>query len=159
MVGCDTDAVATDDHSPSSDDVTDAYVAMGEAEARGDWVAAIAAASRIAECFSHDHDRHSAHLRHMDLLAKAGLIDELTELAKTDVHARRSLDEHFSETGRDAELRHRAEQGDEYALYKLVRLLRERGDQAGARRAVDDIAPTNAYARQLADGDSLPLLS
>lgn len=143
--------MVTEDHSPNSDDVTDAYVAMGEAEARGDWIAAIAAARRIAECYSHDHYRHSAHLRHMHLLTKAGLLDELTELAKTDVHARRSLDKHFYETGRDAELRDRAEHGDEYALYLLVRLLRSRGDQAGARRAVDDIAPTNAYARRLAD--------
>jgi hypothetical protein len=87
----------------------------------------------------------------MDLLAMAGRLEELAARGTTDVHARRRLDRFLYEQGRDGDLRHRARHGDRYALYMLVRLLRERGDQAAARQAVVDIDATDAYASKLAE--------
>ncbi len=111
------------------------------AETRGDWAAAIAMVSEFAECYSPDHYRHDAHLWHMDLLAKAGLLHELAELAKSDVHARRRLDRSLYEQGRDDELHQRARWGDKTALYLLVRLLRTRGEHTAAQQVVADIDP------------------
>ena len=70
------------------------------AEGRGDWAVAIAMVSGFSECYSRDHYRHNAHLWHMELLVQAGLLNELAELAKTDVHARRRLDRFSYEDGR-----------------------------------------------------------
>ena len=70
------------------------------AEARGDWATVIAMVGGYAECNSVDHDRHNAHLWHMELLVKAGLLRELAELAQADVHARRRLDRFPCEEGR-----------------------------------------------------------
>ncbi|WP_433393056.1 hypothetical protein [Micromonospora sp. KLBMP9576] len=120
------------------------------AEARGDWAMAIAMVARFSECYSHDHYRHNAHLWHMELLVKAGLLHELAERAKTDVHARRRLDRLLYEEGRDGELRQRARRGDKTALYFLVRLLRARGEQTAAQQAVVDIDPADTYAIELA---------
>jgi hypothetical protein len=127
------------------------------AEARGDWATAIAMVSGFSECYSRDHDRHNAHLWHMELLVKAGRLHELAEHAKADVHARRRLDRFLYEEGRDSELRQRALRGDRTALYFLVRLLRARGEQLAAQQAVADIDTTDTYAielahRPLADG-------
>ncbi|WP_158702496.1 hypothetical protein [Kitasatospora sp. MMS16-BH015] len=61
------------------------------AEASGDWDLAITLVSPYAECFSADHHRHHNHLWHLDLLVLAQRFDELTELARTDPHARRRL--------------------------------------------------------------------
>lgn len=69
------------------------------AEARGDWATAIAMVGAYAECYSKDHHRHNAHLWHVDLLAKAGCLQELTEYAVIDVHARRRLQRLRSEQG------------------------------------------------------------
>ncbi|MEU5943714.1 hypothetical protein ABZ807_32210 [Micromonospora sp. NPDC047548] len=125
------------------------------AEGRGDWATAIAMVSGFSECYSRDHYRHDAHLWHMELLVKAGLLHELAELAKTDVHARRRLDRFLYEEGRDSELRRRAERGDKTALYLLVRLLRARGDARGeqtvAQQAVADIDAADTYAIELAN--------
>jgi hypothetical protein len=52
------------------------------AEGRGDWAVAIAMVSGFSECYSRDHYRHNAHLWHMELLVKAGLLHELAELAQ-----------------------------------------------------------------------------
>ncbi|MFF5225176.1 hypothetical protein [Dactylosporangium sp. NPDC000521] len=109
------------------------------AEARGDWATAIALVSEYAECYSHDHHRHNAHLWHMELLVKARLFNELADRAEADVHARRRLDRFLFEDSRDGELRQRAERGDKTALYFLVRLLRARGEHTAAARAVADI--------------------
>ncbi|BCJ69407.1 hypothetical protein [Polymorphospora rubra] len=121
------------------------------AEERGDWATAIAVVSGFAECYSRDHYRHHAHLWHMELLVKAGLLHELAELAETDVHARRRLDRFLYEEDRDGELRRRAEHGDKTALYLLVRLLRARGEQRVAQQAVADIGATDTYAIELAN--------
>jgi hypothetical protein len=59
------------------------------AERLQDWDMAIALVSAHAECCSSDPDMHDNHLWHMDLLARAERIPELTERALTDVHARR----------------------------------------------------------------------
>jgi hypothetical protein len=131
--------------------VTNWAEAIRAAEQRAEWDAAISVVSGVAECYSHDPDRHAAHLRHMDLLAKAGRLDELAVLGETDVHARRRLDRFLFDQGRDDELRQRARHGDRTALYLLVRLLRQRGEQAAARQAVADIDATDAYAWKLAD--------
>ncbi|MFC6019100.1 hypothetical protein ACFP2T_23170 [Plantactinospora solaniradicis] len=87
----------------------------------------------------------------MDLLAKAGRVEELAARAETDVHPRRRLDRFRYEQDRDGDLRHRARHGDRYALYMLVRLLRERGDEPAARQAVVDIDATDTYASKLAE--------
>ncbi|GGN63676.1 hypothetical protein GCM10010112_23140 [Actinoplanes lobatus] len=120
------------------------------AEARGDWDAAIAEVSQFAECYSPDYHRHHAHLWHMDLLAKAGRLHELADLAENDVHARRRLDRFLFEEGRDSDLRQRAERGDKTALYLLVRLLRGQGKYGAATQAVLDIDEPNSYAAELA---------
>ena len=120
------------------------------AEARGDSVTAIAMVSEFADCYSRDAYRHNAHLWHMDLLVKAGLLRELVDQAEIDVHARRRLDRFLYEEGRDGELRDRAQRGDKTALYLLVRLLRDRGGHAAAVQAVADIDMTDTYAIELA---------
>ena len=96
------------------------------AEARGDWATAIAMVSESAECYSRDPYRHNAHLWHMDLLVKAGLLRELADRADIDVHARRQLDRFLYEEDRDGVLRERAQRGDKIALYLLVCLLHDR---------------------------------
>ncbi|AVT28183.1 hypothetical protein C6361_00210 [Plantactinospora sp. BC1] len=73
------------------------------AEARGDWATAIVLVGEFAECYSRDPYRHNAHLWHMDLLVKAGLLRELADRAEADVHARRRLDRFRYEQGRDGE--------------------------------------------------------
>jgi hypothetical protein len=120
------------------------------AEARGDWATAIAMVSEFAECYSRDPYRHNAHLWHMDLLVKAGLLRELVDRAEIDVHARRQLDRFLYEVGRDGELRERAQRGDKTALYLLVRLLRDREGHATAMQAIADIDMTDTYAIELA---------
>ncbi|MEU0559548.1 hypothetical protein [Dactylosporangium sp. NPDC006015] len=115
------------------------HAAAEAAEARGDWTTAIAVVSEFAECYSQDFHRHNAHLWHMDLLARAGLLDELADQAGVDVHARRRLDRLLFEEGRAGELRRRAEDGDKTALHLLVRLLRAQGQRAAAVRAAADI--------------------
>ncbi|MGW0434504.1 hypothetical protein ACWDV4_18440 [Micromonospora sp. NPDC003197] len=76
-------------------------VSAEAAERRGDWATAIAIVSEFAECYSRDPNRHDAHLWHMDLLVKAGLLRELVDQAESDVHARRRLDRFLYEEGRD----------------------------------------------------------
>ncbi|MFD0974380.1 hypothetical protein [Plantactinospora endophytica] len=120
------------------------------AEARDDWATAIATVSEFAQCYSRDPHRHNAHLWHMDLLVKAGLLRELVDRAEIDVHARRRLDRFLYEEGRDGELRERAQRGDKSALYFLVRLLSERDGYAAAMRAVSDIDMTDTYAIEVA---------
>lgn len=121
------------------------------AEARGDWDVAISAVSAYAECYSPDHTRHSAHLWHMDLLARAGRLDELATLGETDVHARRHLDRFLFENHRDGHLRQRAQQGDKTALYYLLRLLRQRGEHTAAQQVAAEIDGADEYARHLAN--------
>ncbi|WP_198520385.1 hypothetical protein [Kitasatospora sp. CB02891] len=75
------------------------YEQARAAEQRQDWDTAIALVSAHAECYSADFHRHHDHLWHVDLLARAGRIAELTELALTDHHARRRLDRVSSERG------------------------------------------------------------
>ena len=70
-----------------------------DAEHHGDWDRAISAVSAVAECYSADDWRHNAHLWHMDLLARAGRLDELAALGQDDVHARRRLKRRLSEEG------------------------------------------------------------
>jgi hypothetical protein len=128
---------------------------LAEAAAgRGDWATAIAMVSKVSESYSPDHNRHSLHLWHLDLLVKAGRLHELAELAKTDTPARRRLDRFLYEDGRDSELRQRAEHGDKLALYYLVRLLRARGERTAAQQAVADIDPADTYAVELANQDA-----
>ncbi|MEV0569562.1 hypothetical protein [Dactylosporangium sp. NPDC050588] len=106
------------------------HAAAEAAEACGDWATAIELVSEYAEPYSPDHHRHNAHLWHMDLLAKAGLLTELADRADNDVHARRRLDRFLFEEGNAGELRRRADRGDKTALHLLVRLLRGRGQHA-----------------------------
>jgi hypothetical protein len=120
------------------------------AEQRRDWDAAIALVSAHAECYSTDPSRHDSHLWHMDLLARAERLPELTERALTDVHARRRLNTSLRERGMEAALRNRAEDGDRGALYVLVRLLCETSRPEEARRAVQDVGPDDQYAHQIA---------
>ncbi|MFI5715976.1 hypothetical protein [Nocardia sp. NPDC051750] len=120
------------------------------AEARQDWDAAISAVSTYAECYSPDHTRHRAHLWHMDLLAQAGRLDELAARGRTDVHARRKLDRFLYENGRDSDLRKRARNGDKSALYYLLRLLRQRGEQTAAEQVAAEIDGSDEYAHRLA---------
>jgi hypothetical protein len=126
------------------------HAAVEAAEARGDWVTAIAMVSEFAECYSADAYRHNAHLWHMDLLVKARLLRELGNRADIDVHARRRLDRFLYEEARDRELRNRAERGDKTALYLLVHLLRDRRGHQAAMQAVSDIDVTDTYAIELA---------
>ncbi|MFE0458854.1 hypothetical protein ACFW1A_06280 [Kitasatospora sp. NPDC058965] len=119
------------------------------AEDRQDWDAAIALVSARAECYSVDDQAHDSHLWHLRLLADAGRLAELTELARTDVHARRRLNRTYQERGLGAELRERAAAGDRSALYCLLRMLGEAGHLAQARQAVAELAPENAYAHRV----------
>lgn len=98
------------------------------AQERGDWDLAISMVEPNADCYSVDHERHNAHLWHMDLLAKAGRLDTLAVLSQADVHARRRLDRYLYETAQEVHLAQRAQAGDEYARILLGRLLREQGD-------------------------------
>ncbi|MEV5646791.1 hypothetical protein AB0L57_00945 [Nocardia sp. NPDC052254] len=133
-----------------TDIVENWFEAAVAAEARRDWDAAISAVEAVEECYSVAPERHDAHLWHMDLLVKARYLDELAARSETDVHARRRLDRFLYEDGRDRDLRQRALHGDKQALYFLVRLLRQRGDEAAARRAVAEIDGTDGYALELA---------
>lgn len=126
------------------------FEAARAAEARCDWDAAISAVKTFEECYSVDHNRHDAHLWHMDLLVKARHLDELAARGKNDVHARRRLDRFLYGDGRDHDLRQRALHGDKLALYFLVRLLHQRGEQAAAQQAVTEIDGTDKYALELA---------
>jgi hypothetical protein len=138
-------------------DVVEGWVdAVHAAERRGDWDEGISVISSVAECDSRDDARHDAHLWHMRLLVKAGRLDELAIRGETDRHARRRLDRMLYEEGRDGELRQRAEHGDKTALYLLVQLLRERGEQPAAQRAVAEIDEADAYALHLAHGRLAP---
>ncbi|MCT9006751.1 hypothetical protein ACWGKW_28360 [Streptomyces sp. NPDC054766] len=119
------------------------------AEQRRDWDAAIALVSAHAECYSTDPYRHNSHLWHMDLLARAERLPELTERALTDVHARRRLNTSLRERGMESALRNRAEDGDRGALYVLVRLLCETSRTKEAQRAVQDLGPDDQYAQQV----------
>ncbi len=69
-----------------------------EAEERRDWDTAIALVSAHAECYSANFHAHDHHLWHMDLLARAQRIEELMDLARVDVHARRRLNRLLRET-------------------------------------------------------------
>jgi hypothetical protein len=120
------------------------------AEQLGYWDAAIALVSAHAECYSTDHYMHDNHLWHMDLLTRAGRLTELTELARTDVHARRRLNRSLGERGMEAALRSRAKDGDRDALYVLVRLLCETNQAHEAHRVVQDFGPEDQYAHQIA---------
>ncbi|WP_406477526.1 hypothetical protein [Streptomyces sp. NBC_01615] len=119
------------------------------AEQLRDWDAAIALVSARAECYSTDHYMHGNHLWHMDLLARAGRFSELTDLALTDVHARRRLNRSLREQGMEAALRGRAQDGDRDALYVFVRLLCETERAQEAHRAVQDLGPEDQYAHQI----------
>ncbi|MFJ1538060.1 hypothetical protein ACIODS_05895 [Micromonospora chalcea] len=70
------------------------------AQERGDWDRAIAVVGAVAQCYSTDHERHNAHLWHLDLLARAGRHVELAALGERDVHARRRLKRLLDEEGR-----------------------------------------------------------
>nr|WP_152332196.1 hypothetical protein [Micromonospora purpureochromogenes] len=70
------------------------------AQERGDWDRAIAVVGAVAQCYSADHERHNAHLWHLDLLARAGRHVELAALGERDVHARRRLERLPDEEGR-----------------------------------------------------------
>ncbi|BEL04639.1 hypothetical protein Q0Z83_028300 [Actinoplanes sichuanensis] len=96
---------------------------------------------------------YTARLGGWDALAKAGRFEELAEIAETDHRARRRLDRHLHDLGRADDLRTRAAASDATALYQLIRLLRSRGEHQSARSAVEDIAPADEYARELAWSD------
>jgi hypothetical protein len=119
------------------------------AERSGDWDTAIALVSAHAECFSTDHYAHDNHLWHMDLLVQADRLAELTDLARTDVHARRRLNRSLRDRGMETTLRERAEDGDRDALYCLVRRLCETSRTEQARYTVAEIAPENSYAQEI----------
>ncbi|MFE1790656.1 hypothetical protein ACFW7J_20050 [Streptomyces sp. NPDC059525] len=128
-----------------------------EAEQRQDWDTAITLVGSHAECYSVDHYAHNNHLWHMSLLARADRLEELAELALTDVHARRRLNRSLRDQGKEADLRTRAEDGDRDALYLLVRLLCETNRAEEARQAILDLGPENQHAHQiLADFRSSP---
>ncbi|MFE3944860.1 hypothetical protein ACFXPV_23780 [Streptomyces sp. NPDC059118] len=122
------------------------------AEHLRDWDVTIALVSTHAECYSNDPDMHDNHLWHMDLLARAERISELTQRALTDIHARRRLNRSLRERGMEAALRSRAEDGDRGALYALVRLLCETSRMQEARQVVQDIGPDDWYAHQIVAG-------
>ncbi|GAA2766486.1 hypothetical protein GCM10010103_55270 [Streptomyces paradoxus] len=71
------------------------------------------------------------------LLARAERLSELSDLARTDVHARRRLNRSLRERGMEAMLRDRAEDGDRGVLYCLVRLLCETSRTEQARQALN----------------------
>lgn len=106
------------------------------AEERGDWDQAIAAVGAVAVCYSSDHERHNAHLWHMDLLARAGRRVELATLGQHDVHARRRLNRLLHEEGRWKELRQRARSGDGGARHLLGGPAGDRED-SGAEQVGD----------------------
>ena len=120
-----------------------------EAEQSGDWDTAITLVSAHAECYSVDHYAHNNHLWHMDLLVCAERITELSELARTDVHARRRLNRSLRDRGMEAELYERTEDGDRDALYCLVRLLCATSRTKQARRTVEALAPGDQYAQEI----------
>lgn len=122
------------------------------AERAEDWETAIALVGARAACWSADHHAHGLHLRHLDLLARAGRFEELGALARSDVHARRRLDRALGEQGAESALRGRAGDGDRYALYVLVRLLLAAGRGAETRQVVEEVGPDDPYARQLLGG-------
>ncbi|MEU5092072.1 hypothetical protein [Streptomyces sp. NPDC021356] len=126
------------------------------AEQLQEWDVAIALVSAHAECFSDDPDMHDKHLWHMDLLARAERIPELTERALTDSHARRRLDRSLRERGMEAALRDRAEDGDRDALYVLARLMCETGRVQESQKVVQDIGPDDQYAHQIVARDCWP---
>ncbi|GAA3968019.1 hypothetical protein GCM10023085_58010 [Actinomadura viridis] len=68
------------------------HTAVQAAEERGDLADAISMIESVAECYSADSFLHNAHLWHMDLLARAGRVEELAMRAETDVHAGRRLE-------------------------------------------------------------------
>jgi len=72
------------------------------AEGIRDWNAAISLVSARAECYSTDFHAHDNHLWHMDLLVRAERFEQLTELALTDVHARRRLNRPERFTNRES---------------------------------------------------------
>jgi hypothetical protein len=76
-----------------------------QADEKGDWDRAISAVSAVAECYGSDASLHNAHLWHMDLLARAGRLDELAALGQHDVHARRRLKRHLSDEGDSGSVR------------------------------------------------------
>jgi hypothetical protein len=123
--------------------------AAREAEERGDWDKAISIVSAVADIKSPDDNIAQAHFWHIVLLARAGRLDELAELAKSDGFARRQLDIRLREDGNIDELGRRAREGDKFALYQLLRLLRARGDKVAAERLVNEVDSTNAYAWRL----------
>ncbi|MGW7210498.1 hypothetical protein [Streptomyces sp. NPDC054837] len=125
------------------------YEQAQAAEQVRDWDTAIALVSARAECYSADSHAHDSHLWHMRLLVSAERFTQLTELALTDVHARRRLNSSLHERGMDAALRDRAEGGDSGALYHLVQLLCEKGRLQEACEAVQELGPKNEYAHQL----------
>lgn len=127
-----------------------------EAEQVRDWDTAVALVSAHAECFSDDPDKHDSHLWHMDLLARADRLAELTEIALTDAHARRRLNRTLRERGMEAALRDRAEDGDKGALYALARLLCETRGTQEAHRAVQDLGPEDHYAHHIVAGFRQP---
>jgi hypothetical protein len=88
----------------------------------------------------------------MDLLARSGQLVELTNLAGTDVHARRRLNRALRDRGEDAMLRERAETGDRDALYVLIRLLCGTGRIGRARQTIEEIDPQNQYAQEILAG-------
>ncbi|SEL33394.1 hypothetical protein [Streptacidiphilus jiangxiensis] len=120
-----------------------------QAEQSGDWDAAVSLVSAHAECYSTDHYAHDNHLWHMDLLARADRLTELSELARTDVHARRRLNRSLRSRGMETMLRERAEDGDRDALYCLVRRLCETSRTEQARHTVAEIAPENQHAQEI----------
>ncbi|MFE1949850.1 hypothetical protein ACFW9D_05210 [Streptomyces sp. NPDC059524] len=122
------------------------------AEEAGDWDAAIALVSVHAECYSVDHTAHDHHLWHMDLLARAGRLAELKDLARVDVHARRRLNRELRDRGLEDKLHERAAGGDRDALYTLVRLLCGTGRTERAREAVTEIAPEDQHAQGILTG-------
>ncbi|MEU8760132.1 hypothetical protein [Streptomyces sp. NPDC048659] len=119
------------------------------AEQSGDWDTAIALVSAHAECFTGDGYAHGYHLWHMDLLVRAERDDELTELARTDVHARRRLNRALRDRGDTTRLSERARGGDRDALYCLLRLLCRTAGTEQARRTLRELDPDNQYARDI----------
>ncbi len=81
--------------------VEDWDTAAQSAEQRGDLDQAIELVGAAAECYSRDPCLHNAHLWHLDLLARAGRLEELACLGERDVHARRRLDRALRDTDSD----------------------------------------------------------
>jgi hypothetical protein len=81
--------------------VEDWDTAAQSAEQRGDLDQAIELVGAAAECYSRDPYLHNAHLWHLDLLARAGRLEELARLGERDVHARRRLDRALRDTDSD----------------------------------------------------------